>query len=329
MPLFSIIIPAYNAEAYLSRCLDSIFSQEFEDYEVIVINDGSTDRTEALLEEYVANHRNLHLLNQENHGMATARNRGLEVAQGEYVLFVDSDDQLAKNALKILSDQITGEDIIEFGSSIYNEENQTITHFPLSTFHFPLCSGWDYFNRERLTPRPVHFVCIWQRTYRRDFLEENLLRFADGLRRAEDDLFTTMTFLHAQSVKTIADCLYIYHVRATSITRSSDPRLDADSWHVQQILADTFIPMRGIDKRVIYQVLASNYINHLLNNKNPFPPSGALPLGRGRVKRVLSPTEWKQFREVCVTPRHRRLYNIAHISPALLHLYNRLCSLHR
>lgn len=306
---FSIIIPAYNAEAYLSRCLNSIFLQKFENYEVVVINDGSTDGTVVLLEEYASKHPNLQVLTQSNQGMATARNRGLEVAQGDYVLFVDSDDQINKDALKTLSNQLAGEDIIEFGSSIFNEETQTITHFHLSPFTSHLCSGWAYFNHERLLPRPVHFVCIWQRAYRRDFLEKHGLRFAEGLRRAEDDLFTTIAFLHAQSVKNISDHLYIYHVRATSITRSSDPKLDADSWQVQQILADTFIPMQGIDKRVIYQVLASNYINHLSKKGN-----------------TLTPTEWEQFRQVCVTPRHRRLYNICRISPSLLRFYNRLCS---
>lgn len=306
---FSIIIPAYNAEAYLQRCLDSIFSQEFDDYEVIVINDGSTDRTVALLEEYSSIHPNLQVLTQSNHGMSTARNRGIDKAKGEYILFVDSDDELMPHALSNLAPQINGEDIIGFGSSIYNEETQTITHYPLHTTHYTLHTGWDYFNLYRLKSTPVHFVCIWQRVYRRGFLEENSLHFVDGLRRAEDDLFTTMAMLHAQSVKTIANPLYIYHVRQGSITRSSDPKLDADSWRVQQILADTFIPMLGINKMVIYQVLASNFINHLSIKDN-----------------TLTASEWQQFREVCVTPRHRKLYFIAHISPSLLRLYNRLCS---
>lgn len=307
--IFSIIIPAYNAEAYLSRCLDSIFSQEFEDYEVIVINDGSTDRTEAILKEYASHHPNLQVITQGNHGMATARNCGLEVAQGEYVLFVDSDDQITEGALKTLANQLSGEDIIEFGSCILNEETQTITHCPLPTTRYPLPTGWEYFCQKRLTPRPVHFVCVWQRVYRRGFIEGNNLRFIDGLRRAEDDLFTTMVMLHAQNVKTIADYLYIYHVRATSITRSSDSKLDTNSWRVQQILADTFIPMQGIDKTAIYQVLASNFINHISVKGN-----------------TLTPTEWHQFHTVCITPRHRRLYCISRISPYLLRFYNKLCS---
>lgn len=301
----TIIIPAYNAEAYLQRCLDSIFSQDFNGYEVIVIDDGSTDGTAALLEGYPQ----VKVIHQENQGMATARNRGLEVAQGDYILFVDSDDKLMPHALSNLAPQINGEDIIGFGSSIYNEETQTITHYPLHTTHYTLHTGWDYFNCHRLEATPVHFVCVWQRAYRRAFLEECGLRFVNGLRRAEDDLFTTMVMLHAKSVKTIANPLYIYHVRKGSITRTSNSKLDADSWLVQQILANTFIPMQGIDKTAIYQVLASNYINHISVKGN-----------------TLTPTEWKQFHQVCITPRHRRLYHIAHISPSLLLLYNRLCS---
>ncbi len=323
---FSIIIPAYNAEDYLSRCLESIFSQEFEDYEVIVINDGSTDGTAAILEQYAAKHPNLQMLIQSNQGMATARNRGLEVAQGEYILFVDSDDRLCPNALAALAPHLGGEDIIGFGARIFHETagasaggsstgaatQDKATDTADASEASAVLTGWEYFCRERLMPRPVHFVCIWQRAYRHAFLEENNLRFIEGLRRGEDDLFTTMAFLHAQSVKALADCLYIYHVRATSITRSSDPKLDADSWHVQQILADTFIPIQGIDKRVIYLVLASNYINHLSVKGN-----------------TLTPTEWGQFRQVCVTPRHHRLYRICRISPSLLRFYNRLCSLPR
>ena len=306
---FTINIPAYNAEDYLQRCLDSIFSQEFTDYEVIVIDDGSTDDTATLLNTFANSHSNLQVLTQNNQGMATARNRGLDAAQGDYILFVDSDDELMPQALSILAPQLTGEDIVGFGTRIYNEQTGTNIDFQLSTNDSKQYSGWDYFNLYRLKSTPVHFVCIWQRVYRRAFLAENNMHFVDGLRRAEDDLFTTMVMLHAQSVKTISDLLYIYHVRKGSITRTSDPKLDADSWHVQQTLAATFIPMQGIDKTAIYQVLASNYINRLSHKGGS-----------------LTQREWGLFCKVCITSRHRRLYHIAHISPSLLHLYNRLCS---
>ena len=300
---FSIIIPTYNAEAFLQRCLGSILSQDLADYEVIVIDDGSTDGTATILKQYLQ----VKVISQSNHGMATARNRGLEMAQGDYILFVDSDDRLCPGALDTLTHALNGEDIIGFGTKIFNETTKAYTDNPIQpTATMP---GWNYFNNHRLTPSPVHFVCIWQRAYRRAFLEEHRLRFVDGLRRAEDDLFTTMAMLHAHSVKTIPDCLYTYHVRPSSITRTNDPKLDADSWRVQQILADTFIPMHDLDKTAIYQVLASNYINHLSTKGNS-----------------LTSDEWDQFRHVCVTPRHRRLYRLLRLNPILYRTYNRLCS---
>lgn len=306
-PRFTIIIPAYNAEAYLPRCLDSIFSQKYRNYEVIVIDDGSTDGTSQILFEFAMVHPNLHVITTTNQGMASARNRGLEVAQGEYVLFVDSDDRLCPDALEILAQQLFGEDIVGFGTRVFREDDSTYTNNLIEST--PIMKGWEYYNTHRLKATPVHFVCVWQRAYRRAFLEENGLRFVDGLRRAEDDLFTTMVMLHAQSVKTIVNVLYTYHVRKGSITRSNNPALKADSLRVQQILADTFIPMQGIDKTAIYQVLASNYINHLLHKGNS-----------------LSPDEWEQFRLVSVTTRHRRLYRFAKINPSFLRLYNCICS---
>ncbi len=90
--LISIIIPVYNVEPYLRQCLDSIFEQEADNYEVICINDGSTDGSAEILDEYAAKYLNLKVLHVANGGTAKARNLGMELAQGEYIWFVDSDD---------------------------------------------------------------------------------------------------------------------------------------------------------------------------------------------------------------------------------------------
>ena len=302
---FSIIIPAYNAADYLPQCLESIFSQNYTGCEVIVIDDGSTDGTSEVLAKYPQ----VKVIRQENSGMATARNRGLEVAQGEYILFVDSDDFLADGALATLDKCLTGEDIIGFNARKFHETTGEYS-YPPANVTSETTSGWDYFCRHRLEPTDIHFVCIWQRAYRRAFLEEKHLRFEEGLRRAEDDLFTTQAMLHAKSIRNIDAVLYTYRVRQGSITRSINPKLDADCWRVQQILADTFIPMQGIDKSSIYQVLASNYINHLAGKGN-----------------TLTKDEWEQFRQVCITPRHRRLYRLIRIHPILLKAYNHIANL--
>lgn len=299
----SIIIPAYNAASYLPQCLDSIFGQAVDDCEVTVVDDGSTDGTAALLERYPG----VKTIRQTNSGMATARNRGLGEARGEYILFVDSDDLITDGALKTLIPNLTGEDIISFNARKLYEDSGEYIYRP--TITAPEHSdGWSYYNRHRLEPTDIHFVCIWQRAYRRQFLVDNNLRFADGLRRAEDDLFTTQAMLHAKSVKAIADCLYTYRVRQGSITRTADPALEADSRRAHRMLEELFLPMEGIDRRTIFQVLASNYITRLAKGD------------------TLSPDEWRRFRQECVTRRHRRLYRLSRLHPALLQLYSKLCS---
>lgn len=307
----SIIIPAYNAEAYLPQCLDSILAQERQDCEVIVVDDGSTDGTAALLERYP----DVKVVHQENRGMSTARNRGLDEAQGEYILFVDSDDLLTDGSLTTLVAEFGDEDILAFNARKMHDATGEQTYHP--TIREPeTTDGWSYFCRHRLEATDIHFVCIWQRAYRRQFLIDNNLRFADGILRAEDDLFTTQVMLAAKTVKTITPCLYIYRIRANSITTTVDRRRFDDSLRVQRLLADLFIPLQGVDKRAIYRVLASNYINLFSRKtKNLY----------GNIDREMQRwVDWRQFRTVCLTPRHRRLYHLIRIHPSLFRFYELL-----
>ncbi|MBQ3788444.1 MAG: glycosyltransferase [Bacteroidales bacterium] len=307
----SIIIPAYNAEAYLPQCLDSILAQEHQDCEVIVVDDGSTDGTAALLERYP----DVKVVHQKNRGMSTARNRGLDEARGEYILFVDSDDLLTDGALETLVAELSGEDIIAFNAKKLHDATGELTYHP--TIREPeTTDGWTYFCRHRLEATDIHFVCIWQRAYRRQFLIDNNLRFADGILRAEDDLFTTQAMLAAKTLRTITPCLYIYRIRANSITTTVDRRRFDDSLRVQRRLADLFIPLQGVDKKVIYRVLASNYINLFSRKtKNLY----------GNIDREMKRwVDWRQFRTVCLTPRHRRLYHLIRIHPSLFRFYELL-----
>lgn len=307
----SVIIPAYNAEAYLPQCLDSILAQEHQDCEVIVVDDGSTDGTAALLERYP----DVKTIHQANRGMSTARNRGLDEARGEYILFVDSDDLLTDGALEALVAELSGEDIIAFNAKKLHDATGEQTYHP--TIRQPeTTDGWTYFCRHRLEATDIHFVCIWQRAYRRQFLIDNNLRFADGILRAEDDLFTTQAMLAAKTLRTITPCLYIYRIRANSITTTVDRRRFDDSLRVQRLLADFFIPLQGVDKKVIYRVLASNYINLFSRKtKNLY----------GNIDReMMRWVDWRQFRTVCLTPRHRRLYHLIRIHPSLFRFYELL-----
>ena len=95
MPKFSVIIPVYNVEKYIKKCLDSVFNQSFKDYEVIVVNDGTEDRSMDIVEKYDVN-----IINQKNSGLSSARNAGVKKSKGEYIIFLDSDDYWEEDLLK-------------------------------------------------------------------------------------------------------------------------------------------------------------------------------------------------------------------------------------
>lgn len=102
VPKISIIVPVYNVEKYLARCIDSILEQTFSDFECLLIDDGSPDCSGALCDEYAHKDNRIHVIHQKNAGVSAARNRGLDAARGEWICFVDSDDWCAKDMLSLL-----------------------------------------------------------------------------------------------------------------------------------------------------------------------------------------------------------------------------------
>ncbi|MBR4146454.1 MAG: glycosyltransferase [Bacteroidales bacterium] len=313
----SIIIPAYDVEAFLPKCLDSIFSQDCSDFEVICVNDGSTDGTQTLLERYAANHTNLKVISQQNKGMSASRNHGLDVAEGEYVMFVDSDDWLCDGALARLRAHLDGEDVVCFNAKKFIEQTGEYQENKLPAIDGGV-TGWEYFNKTRLIPTAIHFVCIWQRAYRRSFLESQGLLFEETVKRAEDDLFTTMVMYHAQTVKAVDECVYVYRIRPQSITTTVSIDRWYDSIRVQEMLADFFIPKQDVDKTVIYQVLASNYINYFSQKTKS--------LYGNRDHELKQRINWDYFRETCVIARHRRLFRMIRFSPVIFRWYERMGS---
>ena len=109
---FSIVIPVYNVEPYLPECLDSVLNQTLSDWEAVCVNDGSTDNSSVVLEDYASKDSRFRVITQPNGGLSAARNTGMKAALGDYVLFLDSDDWLEPNALLVLSEHLNGEDEI-------------------------------------------------------------------------------------------------------------------------------------------------------------------------------------------------------------------------
>lgn len=210
----SIIIPVYNVEKYLSECLDSILVANCFTGEVICINDGSTDNSNNILEQYTQQYPNIKHLSQQNQGIGVTRNNGLEIATGKYVFFIDSDDTLAPHAIETLCKSVDDEDIVYFDIINQNDKGEIILRPWSKTIPVKNVSGKDYYE---------HYyngnVTVWSGIYKRDLLVRRNLKFLPNV-YYEDELFTIQALCFAQNVSTLQQSIYIYRKNLSSITSS-------------------------------------------------------------------------------------------------------------
>lgn len=312
---FSIIIPVYNVEKYLCDCLDSVLNQSYpDDYEVICVNDGSTDESLYILKNYADKDKRIKVVSQENKGLSVARNRGINAATGKYIFFLDSDDWLETNALEILSHQIDDEDIICFNGHRYFEDGSK-EELPDKGIIENNLTGWDYYNKYALISRKFHFVCVVLRLYNRDFLLKNQLFFEEEIYH-EDNLFTPIVCYYAKKVKVIPDILYVYRIRDGSITWSVNLKKLEDIIKVANKLSDFFIPKTDIDKSIVFREIAGEYFSVYMSPK-------AKVFGKDYTE-VRSLINWKSFKTVSVYPRHKRIYKLIKLHPVVFSMYIRI-----
>ncbi|MDR1544420.1 MAG: glycosyltransferase [Prevotellaceae bacterium] len=310
MPKFSIIIPVYNVEKYLRECLESVVNQTFTDFEVICVNDGSTDNSLQILQNF-SNHQiikslNFQIINQANGGLSDARNTGIKAAQGDYIFLLDSDDYIAENTLEILVKNIDNQDFIAFNGHRFFEERQ-IEIADEGTSENNL-TGWKYYNKYALVQRKFHFVCTVLRIYKREFLLKNKLFFKKGIYH-EDNIFTPICCYYAENVKVIPDVLYFYRMRAGSISAQIKPKNIYDTIDIANCLSEFFIP-KNIDKSVIYREIAGMYFSVFMPPKNLIPAR--------EVRKLIN---WDFYKTVSQYNRHKRIYKLLKISVILFKIY--------
>ena len=292
---FSIIIPVYNVEPYLRECLDSVLNQTFGDWEAICVNDGSTDHSEMILEEYAPKDARISYSSKANGGTSTARNVGMKEAKGEYIVFLDGDDWLELNALQVIDNRLNGEEILCFSGRRYFENTKSYhpaDHLVNKTYH----SGMDYYNENALERRDFSFDCVVLRVYQRRFLMEHHLFFDDDV-SYEDDLWVPQTLYNARSVSVISDALYVYRIRQGSKMQEASFARKKDMMKVASLLASYFIPKTGFNKSVVYRVITHHYQMAFANAQ-----------GEER-KELKSLCNWKLYWKVSRTKlRHRWNY---------------------
>ena len=219
----SIIIPVCNVEQYIGPCLESIYRQGLSDdvFEVIVVNDGSTDRSMDVIEDVKSRHHNISVIYQDNAGPSVSRNVGMEKATGEYVLFVDSDDLLMDHGLSVLlqkaidtSAEMIVSDYVRMNDDEITTQSQYDAQFTDSLMVDK--SGLDYYVEDY---DPAKGSFIWRILYKRSFLNENSIRLVPGV-YYEDIPFLQECFLKARRVVGIHLLYYIYRIRKRSCTYS-------------------------------------------------------------------------------------------------------------
>lgn len=220
----SVIVPVYNVEEYLRKCLDSLTNQTLSDIEIICINDGSTDNSAVILQEYANKDNRIKVITQENAGVSNARNNGLKIAKGEYIGFCDSDDYVDLDFYEILytsaikySADIAAADIIKIRKNKFKKF--------LSFKDTVVCETY----REKLKICDVpDYSYVWNKIYRTEALKESKLLFEEG-KTYEDMIFSVQILLHLKWLVTVPDTNYYYMSRKSSIVHNRANDKDSES----------------------------------------------------------------------------------------------------
>ncbi len=222
MMQLSVIVPVYNVEKYISKCIESVFCQGMDEstFELIIVNDGTKDRSMELISKIIQKHSNVIVINQENRGLSVARNIGLARASGEYILFVDSDDFLVDDTLKPLLDVAINSSVdMVMGKFVKLCDGQIVDYTPdavsKSEIETTILLGEEAFINY-LNPRECY---VWCKLYRRDFLLENHINFLPGI-YFEDIPFTVECYLKAEKCISVPISFYVYLQHSNSIVSS-------------------------------------------------------------------------------------------------------------
>lgn len=214
----SIIIPVYNVEQYLRKCLDSVLQQDIphEEYEVIVVNDGSPDGSLAIAKEYAYKYSNVKVESRPNGGLSAARNTGLEHAQGEYVWFVDSDDWVEPNSIGVLLDYAEKNelDVQCFNLQLAFEDGRLEKYNVSYEESVHIYKGEEFLCKVGMPP------AAWAALYKREFLQQNNLKFYEGILH-EDQEFTPRAYYLAERIAYNNRIVYNYFQRQGGIMRSN------------------------------------------------------------------------------------------------------------
>lgn len=250
---FSIVVPIYNVGKYVKKCIESLMEQTYRNIEIILVDDGATDSSGKICDEYANKDNRIKVVHKENGGLSSARNTGIKCATGQYVLFVDGDDFLDKNAIEILAKNLKNElyDIICFDIYQYKDEKVIGT---LITKKFNDLTT----DRRNIIVNPS--ACA--RVYKTEFLRNNNIFFKEKIIYEDLALIPSLTN-YTENIQFIDDKLYYYVIRDDSIMNKKSFNINRDDKFIAlETLENVFIQNRTYDK--YKSEIEYLYIKHLL-----------------------------------------------------------------
>lgn len=300
----SIIIPVYNIEKYIARCLESVYSQSINDFEIICVNDGSTDNSQSIIDSFAETHPNLRCICQPNKGLSEARNTGLENANGKYIFFLDGDDTLVDNHSLADALNFCFQNNLDLfiGNALVDSHNAYLQNYPEND---KTISGPEmmhlFMSNNRTLIEPV-----WCYLYSKEFLNSHQLRFKKGIYH-EDILFTPQAMYLAKRCicKNIAIVDYQTHrtgaiTTTTSIKHLTDKRDTARDLYYFFLSKSALEPMTyQIILEIYTDIIKSAYVNRL------------------STKEIIQSEDKKIMSQCALTKHDRKIIHLLNISPSL------------
>ena len=228
-PLLSVIVPIYNVEKYLQRCIDSLVHQDFKDFEVILVDDGSTDSCPLICDTIVRQDSRFKVIHKKNEGVAIARKVGFYMATGAFIHFLDSDDWLENDAYSTCLSTDFDYDVIFFGFSRISENSEII---------YQNIPSENNDVKNILTNDGYLSFLIWNKIFKKELLATIDFSITDGLTFSEDSLISVSALCKCRNVKMIERPLYNYFYRIDSVTRKMNEKNHQDEFQATLMIVD-------------------------------------------------------------------------------------------
>ena len=265
MPKISIIVPVYNTEKYLHRCVDSILSQTFTDFELLLINDGSTDNSASVCDEYVRMDSRVRVFHKKNGGVSSARNLGLDYALGEWITFVDSDDWLDKQFLfKMYIENISSVDLIISYARYFGKNGE------IKVKSYKDC----YISSKEIGQLFLGYDLAWQtspwaKLYKKSKCED--IRFIEGMHIGEDLVFLYTYIMRCDAIYVLAANNYNYDISHDNTLTKRIGRLEEEYYahdNIYKILEELVLNYRIVDDKILKKInwIKAYYVHRVLNS---------------------------------------------------------------